>query len=48
MALNGLFHNVVTVIITSRTGVSEVVVNVGNVSNIIYDINHSRETVRSF
>ena len=43
--LNDLFHNVVTVILTSRMGVSEMVVNVGNVVTVIYGIIHRRQTV---
>ena len=33
---NGLFHDLVIVIITSQTVVSEVVENVGNLFNLIY------------
>ena len=43
--LNDLFHFAVTVILTSRMGVSEMVVNVGNVITVIYGIIHSRQTV---
>ena len=42
--LNDLFHDVVTVILTSQMG-SEMVVNVGNVVTVIYGIIHSRQTV---
>ena len=38
---NDLFHDAVTVILTSRMGVSEMVVNVGNIVNVIYGIIHS-------
>ena len=43
--LNDLFHDVVTVILTSQMGVSEMVVNVGNVVTVIYGIIHRRQTV---
>ena len=43
--LNYLFHDVVTVILTSQMGVSEMVVNVGNVVTVIYGIIHRRQTV---
>ena len=43
--LNYLFHDVVTVILMSQMGVSERVVNVGNVVTVIYGIIHSRQTV---
>ena len=33
--LNDLFHDVVTIILTSRMGVSEMVVNVGNIVTVI-------------
>ena len=33
--LSGLFHDLVTAIITSRIGVSEMVVNIGNVVTVI-------------
>ena len=38
---NDLFHDVLTVILTSRMGVSEMVVNVDNVVTIIYGIIHN-------
>ena len=40
--LKDLFHDVVTVILTSQMGVSEIVVIVGNVVTVIYGIIHSR------
>ena len=43
--LNDLFHDVVTVILTSRMGVSEMVVNVGNVVTVICGIIHSGLTI---
>ena len=43
--LNYLFHDVVTIILASRMGVSEMVVNVGNVVTLIYGIIHRRQTV---
>ena len=43
--LNDLFHNFVTLILTSQMGVSEMVVNIGNVVTMIYGIIHSRQTV---
>ena len=42
---NDLFHNVVTVILKSQMGVSEMVLNVGNVITVIYGILHSRQTI---
>ena len=36
--LNDLFHDVVTVILTSRMGISEMVVNHGNFVTVIYGI----------
>ena len=42
--LNDLFHDVVTVILTSRMGVSEMVMNFGNVVTVIYGTIHSRQT----
>ena len=41
--LNYLFHDVVTVILMSQMGVSEMVVNVGNVVTVIYSISMSRK-----
>ena len=38
--LNDLFHDDVTVILTLRMGVREMVVNVGNVVTLIYGIIH--------
>ena len=43
--INDLFHDVLTAILMSRMGVSEMVVNVGNVVTVIYGIIHSRQTV---
>ena len=40
--LNDLFHDIVTVILTSQMGVSEMVINVGNIVTIIYGIIQSR------
>ena len=39
--LNDLFHDIMTVILTSRIGVSEMVGNVGNVITVINGIIHS-------
>ena len=39
--LDDLFHDVVTVILTSQMGVSKMVVNVGIVVTVIYGIIHS-------
>ena len=43
--LNGQFHDAVTDVLTSLTGVSEMVVNVGNIVTVIYAIIHSRLTI---
>ena len=43
--LNDYFHNIVTVILTSQMGVSEMVVNVSNVVTVIYGIIQRRQTV---
>ena len=46
--LNDLFHDVLTVILKSQMGVSEMVVNVGNVVIVIYGIIHSMRADRHF
>ena len=43
--LNDLFHDVVTIILRSRMGVSEMVVNVSNDVTAINGIIHSRQTL---
>ena len=45
--LNDLFHDVVTAILASQMGISEMVMNVGNVVTMMYGIIRSRQTVIS-
>ena len=45
--LNDLFRDIVTVILTPQMGVSEMVVNVGNVVTVIYRIIHSHFSEKS-